>query len=112
MAGVRRNGGGAEWSAPGPEAANLGCRNGGAPLRILSIEHDGRFLAAKTKEIPMHKDQVEGGMKDAKGKIKEAAGKATDNERLEAEGNMDQAEGKVQKTVGDAKEGLRDALKH
>ena len=46
------------------------------------------------------------------GKVKEAAGKATDNERLEAEGQMDQAKGKVQKGVGDLKEGARDALKH
>lgn len=59
----------------------------------------------------MHKDQVEGGMKDAKGKVKEGVGKMTGNERLEAEGHMDQAKGKVQKGVGDLKDGARDALK-
>jgi uncharacterized protein YjbJ (UPF0337 family) len=45
------------------------------------------------------------------GKVKEAAGKLTGNERLEAEGHMDQAAGKVQKAVGDLKDGARDALK-
>ncbi len=60
----------------------------------------------------MHKDEVKGAANDAKGKIKEAAGKATGNERLEAEGLGDQAKGKVQKGVGSIKEGVRDALKH
>lgn len=60
----------------------------------------------------MHKDEVKGAATDAKGKIKEAAGKATGNERLEAEGLGDQAKGKVQKGVGSIKEGVRDALKH
>lgn len=41
--------------------------------------------------------------KDLKGKIKEGAGKAVGNERLQAEGQADQAEGKVQKKVGDVK---------
>ncbi|MDP1642624.1 MAG: CsbD family protein [Phenylobacterium sp.] len=59
----------------------------------------------------MHKDQAEGAAKDMGGKVKEAAGKLTGNDRLEAEGHMDQAKGKVQKGVGDLKEGARDALK-
>jgi uncharacterized protein YjbJ (UPF0337 family) len=59
----------------------------------------------------MHKDQVEGTGKDLKGKVKEAAGKATDNERLQAEGQMDQVKGKVQKGVGDLKDAARDMLK-
>lgn len=60
----------------------------------------------------MHKDTVKGSAKDAKGSIKEAAGKATGNERLEAEGVADQATGKVQKGVGNLKDAARDVLKH
>ncbi|HEY8571623.1 CsbD family protein [Phenylobacterium sp.] len=60
----------------------------------------------------MHKDEMKGAAKDAKGEIKEAAGKLTGDERLEAEGNTDQAAGKLQKGVGNIKEAARDALKH
>jgi uncharacterized protein YjbJ (UPF0337 family) len=60
----------------------------------------------------MHKDTAKGAAKDIKGSIKEAAGKATGNERLEAEGVADQAAGKVQKGVGNLKEAARDVLKH
>ena len=60
----------------------------------------------------MHKDTAKGAMKDAKGSLMEAAGRATGDERLEAEGVKDQATGKVQKGVGNLKEAARDALKH
>lgn len=60
----------------------------------------------------MHKDEIKGAGKQAKGAIKEAAGKATGDERLEAEGTMEKAAGKVQSGVGKLKEAARDALKH
>ena len=60
----------------------------------------------------MHKDEMKGAAKDAKGSMKEAAGKATGNERLEAEGVADRTAGKVQKGVGALKEAARNALKH
>ena len=60
----------------------------------------------------MHKDQVKGAAKDAKGSIKEAAGKATGNTRLEAEGASERVAGKVQKGVGNLKDSAREALKH
>jgi uncharacterized protein YjbJ (UPF0337 family) len=59
----------------------------------------------------MHKDQIEGAAKDAKGAVKEAAGKATGNERLQAEGAGDRVAGKVQKGVGSLKDAAREALK-
>lgn len=60
----------------------------------------------------MHKDTIKGAAKDAAGSIKEAAGKATGNERLEAEGATEKTMGKVQKGVGNLKDAARDALKH
>jgi uncharacterized protein YjbJ (UPF0337 family) len=51
----------------------------------------------------MNKDQVKGRAEEAKGKIKEIAGKAVGNPRVEAEGDLEQMAGKVQKTYGDAK---------
>ncbi|HZF83634.1 MAG TPA: CsbD family protein [Burkholderiaceae bacterium] len=56
----------------------------------------------------MNKDQVAGRVEEAKGKIKEVAGKVTGNERLEADGVTDQAAGKVQSTYGDAKSKVKD----
>ncbi|MFN3513616.1 MAG: CsbD family protein [Phenylobacterium sp.] len=60
----------------------------------------------------MHKDTVKGSMKDAKGSVKETAGKMTGDDKLRAEGKGDQVAGKVQKGVGNVKEAARDALKH
>jgi len=59
----------------------------------------------------MHKDEAKGAAKDLKGSIKKAAGRATDDPRLEAEGSADKVEGKVQKGVGSLKEAARDVLK-
>nr|WP_312448851.1 CsbD family protein [Brevundimonas naejangsanensis] len=52
-------------------------------------------------------DRIEGAAKNIGGKIKEAAGKVTGDEKLKAEGRADQVEGKVQNAVG----GVKDALK-
>lgn len=60
----------------------------------------------------MHKDQMKGAAKDAKGSMKQAAGKAMGDKRMEAEGAADKAAGKMQKGVGNIKNAARDALKH
>lgn len=57
--------------------------------------------------MPDH-DRVEGAGKNLGGKLKEAAGKVTGDEKLKAEGRADQVEGKVQNTVGGIKDSLRD----
>ena len=45
-------------------------------------------------------DKVEGKLHQVKGAIKEAVGKATDNQDLEIEGNIENLDGKVQEKVG------------
>jgi uncharacterized protein YjbJ (UPF0337 family) len=55
----------------------------------------------------MDKDRIEGAAKQAKGTIKNAAGKLTGDTKLQAEGTADKVEGKVQNAVG----GLKDKLK-
>jgi uncharacterized protein YjbJ (UPF0337 family) len=55
----------------------------------------------------MNKDQVKGRVREAKGKVKEIAGKAVGNRRVEAEGDAEQLAGKVQKSYGDAKNEAR-----
>lgn len=59
----------------------------------------------------MNKDQVAGRVDSAKGKVKEAVGKATGSQKLEGEGLADQASGKVQSTYGDTKEKVKSAIK-
>jgi uncharacterized protein YjbJ (UPF0337 family) len=49
------------------------------------------------------KDQVEGTLHEAKGKIKEEIGQATNSPKLEAEGQDEKVAGKVQKKVGQVK---------
>ena len=53
------------------------------------------------------KDRVEGVAKQAKGKVKEVAGKVTGDTKTEAEGKADQVKGKVQNTIGGIKDKLR-----
>jgi uncharacterized protein YjbJ (UPF0337 family) len=58
----------------------------------------------------MNKDQVKGRVEQAKGSVKETAGKAVGNPNLEAEGTVDKAAGKTQATYGDAKEKVKRAV--
>lgn len=55
----------------------------------------------------MDTDRLKGSAKQIKGKIKEAAGKALGDSKLQSEGTADRLAGKLQNTVG----GLKDALK-
>jgi uncharacterized protein YjbJ (UPF0337 family) len=57
------------------------------------------------------KDRIEGSAEQAKGKVKEWAGKATGDKKLETEGKADQLKGKVQNAVGGLKDSLREANK-
>lgn len=52
------------------------------------------------------RDQAEGSYHKVKGKIKEVAGKLSDNPKLEAEGTSEKIAGKVQKKIGQIKEVL------
>ena len=53
-------------------------------------------------------DRIENTAEDLTGKTTEAAGKVTDNERLEAEGKMDQAKADMKNTAEDVKDAFRD----
>jgi uncharacterized protein YjbJ (UPF0337 family) len=48
-------------------------------------------------------DKIEGSARDVAGKIKEMAGRATNNPALQARGQDEQVDGKIQKKVGDLK---------
>jgi uncharacterized protein YjbJ (UPF0337 family) len=55
----------------------------------------------------MDKDRINGSAEQAKGAVKEAAGKVLGDKKLENEGKTDKAVGKVQNAVG----GLQDAVR-
>jgi len=58
----------------------------------------------------MDKDRMSGAMNQAKGSLKDAAGKVTGDTKLQAEGKTDKAVGKAQSAVGGAKDAVRDAV--
>jgi uncharacterized protein YjbJ (UPF0337 family) len=60
----------------------------------------------------MDKDRISGAGDKAKGAMKEAAGKATGDTRLQAEGKADKAKGAVKNAIGGARDAMRDATKH
>jgi uncharacterized protein YjbJ (UPF0337 family) len=59
-------------------------------------------------------DKIANEATEAKGKVKEAAGSATDDQDLEAEGQADQGEAKVKKAgehLSDAADNVKDLFK-
>ena len=55
----------------------------------------------------MDKDRVKGSAEQAKGKVKEVAGKLTGDAKLEGEGKAEKTKGKLRNAFG----GLKDTLK-
>ena len=55
----------------------------------------------------MDKDRINGAAYQAKGSIKEAAGKVTGDTKLQAEGTLDKAKGKVESAIGGVKDAVR-----
>jgi uncharacterized protein YjbJ (UPF0337 family) len=58
----------------------------------------------------MNKDRIQGSAEQAKGKVKEIAGKVTGDAKLESEGKAEKAAGKIQNTVGGIKDAVKEAL--
>lgn len=59
----------------------------------------------------MNKDQIQGRVEEAKGTVKQAAGRVTGRPDLEDQGTIDKAAGKIQKTYGDVKDQVESAVK-
>ena len=55
----------------------------------------------------MDKDRIAGSAKEIKGAVRQVAGKALGDAKLEADGKADKIEGKVQNAVGGLKDTLR-----
>jgi len=59
----------------------------------------------------MDKDRIAGSVKEIKGSVKQAVGKAVGDAKLESDGRADKAKGKVQNAIGGVKDTVREALK-
>jgi uncharacterized protein YjbJ (UPF0337 family) len=59
----------------------------------------------------INKDQVDGRLKGAAGKVQEVAGKTVGNTTQEAKGKLNKAAGAAQAAFGDAKKDVKDAIK-
>jgi len=57
----------------------------------------------------MDNDRIKGMGDQAKGAVKDAAGKLTGDSKLQAEGKADKLKGKVENAVGGAKDAIREA---
>ena len=58
----------------------------------------------------MNRDELDGKAKKMRGRIKQAAGDLTDNERLHDEGKADEAIGHVQDDLGRARRKVGEAI--
>jgi uncharacterized protein YjbJ (UPF0337 family) len=59
----------------------------------------------------MDKDRIKGMADQAKGAVKDAAGKVTGDTKLQAEGKMDKVKGKLENAAGGARDAVREADK-
>jgi uncharacterized protein YjbJ (UPF0337 family) len=59
------------------------------------------------EETTMDEDRIKGSAEQAKGAVKEAAGKILGDKKLETDGKTDKATGQVQNAIG----GLKDAVR-
>lgn len=55
----------------------------------------------------MDKDRIKGSAQQAKGAVKEVAGKVTGDAKLEGEGKADKASGKIRNAIAGVKDTLR-----
>jgi uncharacterized protein YjbJ (UPF0337 family) len=77
---------------------------------VMAVNHaEKRELPSDSnrKATHMDKDRIKGSAEQAKGSLKEKAGKLTGDTKLESEGKADKAAGKVRNTVGGVKDTLR-----
>jgi uncharacterized protein YjbJ (UPF0337 family) len=55
----------------------------------------------------MDKDRIKGSAEQAKGKVKEVAGKAIGDKKTEAKGKVEKTAGKVRNAIGGMKDAVR-----
>jgi uncharacterized protein YjbJ (UPF0337 family) len=64
-------------------------------------------FAAQDGDKPMDRNRIKGSAEQAKGKVKEVAGKVIGDKKLRSEGKADKVSGKIRSAIG----GLKDAVR-
>ena len=75
----------------------------------VGVAESDAFIVIRYQEGTMNKDQVKGRVEEAKGQVKEVAGKAVGNKELEQKGRMQKAGGTIQAGYGDLQEDIKDS---
>jgi uncharacterized protein YjbJ (UPF0337 family) len=65
------------------------------------------YPGANREAFTMDQDRINGAADQAKGAVKEAAGKVTGDTKLKVEGQLDKAKGQVESAVGKTKDEIR-----
>ena len=74
---------------------------------VLHLKYRGNSKLQRRNTMKSSiRDKAEGTFHEAKGKVKETAGKIADDPNLEAKGNAEKIAGKVQEKVGQVKKVL------
>jgi uncharacterized protein YjbJ (UPF0337 family) len=61
------------------------------------------------REQTMDREHIKGAADKIKGAVKDAAGKATDDKKMQTEGKIDKAKGAAHNVAGDVKDSVRKA---
>jgi uncharacterized protein YjbJ (UPF0337 family) len=77
--------------------------------RIFGAPTESRMMNQEHR-MGINKDQVEGRLDQAQGKIKEVVGNAVGNKTLEVKGNIQKNVGAVQASIGDARHDIEKAV--
>jgi uncharacterized protein YjbJ (UPF0337 family) len=86
-------------------------RRTGNPRGFPRIDGEQANACAKGEIMGINKDQVDGRMKEAAGKVQEVAGRVTGNHTQEAKGAINKNLGAAEAKVGDVTEKAKGALK-
>jgi uncharacterized protein YjbJ (UPF0337 family) len=91
------------WTAQAEVRAHMPAAPSGTKHRPQPLPKD----PTNSEDTAMDKDRIEGAAQQAKGAVKEAAGKLLGDKKLETEGKTDKAVGKVQNAIGGLKDTVR-----
>jgi uncharacterized protein YjbJ (UPF0337 family) len=76
-----------------------------AKMKYVTL--DQQITRTDSEDMAMDKDRIKGSAQQAKGAVKEIAGKIFGDKKLETDGKTDKVAGKVQNAIG----GLKDAVR-
>ena len=90
-----------------PKSGHCFVSDHAAPVPNLFAPRAFWFGLEHSKEEFMDKEHLKGAADKAKGAVKDAAGKATGDKKMQAEGKFDKAKGAAHNVAGDVKDAAK-----